>query len=44
MANELLETKIDELEKRIDFLYGALDKQLSLNEKLIDNLCELKNL
>ena len=44
MTNEELENKIDELEKSIEFLYGALNNQLAINQKLIDNIEELGKL
>ena len=44
MTNEELENKIDELEKRIEFLHGALNNQLAINQKLIDNIGELGKL
>ena len=44
MTNEKLENKIDELEKKIEFLYGALNNQLAINQKLIDNIGELGKL
>ena len=44
MSNEELTLKVGELERRIKFLYNALDKQMKINQKLIDHIGELQDL
>ena len=39
-----LEKKVSELEGRIKFLYGVMEKQTKINDKLIEHIKELTDL